>query len=209
MDGGMVETVPQSLIDLLIAKSEDVRGFTVGDEAVELIRRAYLLDPCRNVVEVGSFLGSSAILLAGAMCSGTLHCIDPFDGSGDEFSVLLYQQILASYGDQLECFWRNIDAVYLRPMIRVWRSRAEDVRWRLPIDMLYMDGDQSPKGARDAWSVFAPHLRSGAVVALHNSEPDNYREHHDGYRILAERELRVPYYREISLIGTTTFAVKV
>jgi hypothetical protein len=47
-------------------------------------------------VEVGCFLGSSKVLLAGARRlkdSGQVHAIDPFDASGDAFSESHYRRV--------------------------------------------------------------------------------------------------------------------
>ncbi len=211
--------IPESIIQEIINKSEHVRGFTRGEEAVELVRLAYGLDPCETVVEIGSFLGSSAILLAGARWLagyGTVHCIDPFDGSGDAFSEPYYRESInglkACGFDKplINLFWDNLQKSGFADEVRTWVGRAEEVGtyWYKPIDLLYMDGDQSPQSTRTVWDLFSNYLKPGSVVALHNSEPGNDRETHDGHRLLVEQELRSPVFSDVRLIGTTTFAVK-
>jgi len=73
-----------------------VPGWTRHGEATTLAHESYALPDGAVVVEIGSFLGCSAVLLAGARKlrgSGKVHCIDPFDASGDEFSVPIYRTI--------------------------------------------------------------------------------------------------------------------
>jgi predicted O-methyltransferase YrrM len=69
-----------------VDRSEAIAGWARGDEAIELALAARSLPVGATIVEIGSFLGSSAVLLAGARKvagSGMVHCVDPFDGSGD------------------------------------------------------------------------------------------------------------------------------
>ena len=104
--------------------SERVPGWTRGPEAQALIRVAYELPDEAVIVEIGSFLGSGSILLAGARKlrrSGRLHCVDPFDASGDSFSVPHYSGILAGYGNiaQIQIFHDNL-------------RRAGVTRWAAP-----------------------------------------------------------------------------
>jgi len=76
--------------------SRTTPGFIRGEEAVALTRAGYALADGAIIVEIGSFLGASAVLLAGARKrrgSGELHCVDAFDASGDAFSVPIYQAI--------------------------------------------------------------------------------------------------------------------
>ena len=78
------------------------------------------------IVEVGSFLGCSAVLLAGAgriRGSGRVHCVDPFDGGGDAFSVPVYQAIASQLDASIrECFDRNVRSAGLS----AWVTAASD-----------------------------------------------------------------------------------
>src|SRR5205823_6346260 len=83
--------------------SRRIPSWTRGAEAVALARRAHELESgaAPVLVEVGSFLGASAILLAGARRlrgRGVVHCVDSFDGRGDAFSAPIYREILAALG---------------------------------------------------------------------------------------------------------------
>src|SRR5205823_14846634 len=78
--------------------SAKIPGWLRGEEAKTMASLVSSLPDNCVVVEIGSFLGSSSVLLGGALKlrgSGKLHCVDPFDGSGDAFSVPIYKDILA------------------------------------------------------------------------------------------------------------------
>ena len=88
-------------------------GMARGEAAETMISIASILPQDCVIVEIGSFLGATSVLLAGARKtsgSGKLHCVDPFDGSGDSFSVPVYRELLEQHGakTQRERFENNI-----------------------------------------------------------------------------------------------------
>src|SRR5437763_14208159 len=105
-------------LELYLRLSETIPGWTRGEEAQELLRVSHSLSADCVIVEIGSFFGAGAILLAGPRKirgSGLVHCIDPFDCSGDAFSVPHYRRILAEHGgaSPRDHFERNIHAAAL------------------------------------------------------------------------------------------------
>jgi len=202
-------------IERYVRLSEQVPGWTRGEEARELAWRSFLLPAGAQIVEIGAFLGAGTILLAGPRRmrgSGLVHCVDPFDCSGDAFSVPHYERILAECGgsplrDQFES---NILVAGLDQWVRIHQGRAEEVAgdWTIPIDLLFLDGDQSRSGVRNAYNSWAGFLKIGGVIALHNSASDNRTHGHDGHRLIVEEEITPPAYREIHLVDSTTFATK-
>jgi hypothetical protein len=99
--------------------SRRLQGWVRGREAVELAKASERLTATPTVVEIGSFLGCSTVLLAGPCKmrgSGRVHCIDPFAASGDAFSEPIYQEIADSLGVPLrQRFERNIRRAGLSP----------------------------------------------------------------------------------------------
>jgi predicted O-methyltransferase YrrM len=181
-------------------------------EGLALASACYALPPNAIVIEVGSFLGGSAILLAGARRergNGRIHCIDPFDASGDAFSVSAYRAIADADGRPLrKRFEANIARAGLTDWVEVHAGTAVSVAsaWTQPIDMLFLDGDQSPEGAQLAYDSWVPFLKVGGVIALHNSNDREYAPGHDGLRHLAVQIVRPPRYGDVRCIDTTTFA---
>ena len=201
----------------IVALSELIPGWTRGEEARELARVSFSLADHPVIVEIGAFLGSGTVLLAGARRlrgTGEVHCVDPFDCSGDSFSVPYYQQIMAGQGGGglRRHFEENMVRAGLADWVEAHQGRAGDVAitWRLPIDLLFMDGDHSRVGARQAYESWAPFLRRpGGILALHNSNgPREEGPDHDGhYRVVME-EVLSPAYDRVRLVGTTTFAYR-
>lgn len=184
-------------------------------ESLALASASYTLPPNSVIVEIGSFLGKSAIMLAGARKArgnGRVHCIDPFDASGEAFSVPVYRAIADADRRPLRArFDANIARARLNDWVVVHEGTAATVAaaWTEPIDMLFFDGDQSPEGARLAYDAWEPFLRVGGVIALHNSNDRSYAPGHEGARLLATGMVRPPRYEDIRCIESTTFARRV
>jgi predicted O-methyltransferase YrrM len=195
-------------------QSRRVTGWTRGEEAVRLAQVAHDLGEKATIVEIGSFLGCSTILLAGARKlrgSGKVHCVDPFDVSGDSFSVPVYDVIVGPRRATLRSrFERNLSRAGIRRWVEIHQGRAAEVArtWNSPVDMLFLDGDQSMEGVQAAYDAWSPNLLPGAVLALHNSRPGYRREAHDGHARLAEALVRTPDYGEVEHVGSTTFLRK-
>jgi predicted O-methyltransferase YrrM len=194
--------------------SHRIEGWTRGDEAVALALTAYALPVDAVLVEIGSFLGSGTILMAGARRArgnGIVHCVDPFDGSGDDFSRPYYNDITKTLAlTQREQFERNIRDAGLSALVKVHPGTAATIgaTWKEPIDMLFLDGDQSPTGARVSFDVWSPFLKVGGIIAVHNSADREYEADHDGNRRVAVEKIKLPEYDGARCIGSTTFATK-
>src|ERR1700730_10362223 len=202
-------------LEVFLRRSETIPGWTRGEEARELLRISHSLAAGAIIVEIGSFFGAGTILLAGPRRirgSGLVHCVDPFDGTGDSFSVPHYQRILEEVGggSLRDHFEKNIHEAGLGPWVRIHQGRAGEVArsWTTPIDLLYLDGDQSRTGVREAYDSWAQFLRADGIIAVHNSAPENHTPEHDGHRCIVEEEIKQPHYCKIRLVCSTTFAIK-
>jgi MMP 1-O-methyltransferase len=198
-----------------IQMSSVIPGWTRNEDAEELARASFSLTGDVIIVEIGAFLGCCTVLLAGARCvqgSGEVHSVDPFDGSGDAFSVPYYQDIVASLGDGSlkDHFEANIRRAGLSGWVHVHQGRAAEVAttWERPIDLLLFDGDQSPCGAREAFDSWLPFLKPGGIIVLRNTKPREYAEGHDGHRRLVVEQIFPPRFIDVRLVGSTTFARK-
>jgi hypothetical protein len=196
--------------------SARVSGWLRGEEAIAMAAAISALRDGAVVVEIGSFLGSGSILFAGALKlkgAGKLHCIDPFDGSGDAFSVPVYHDLLEQSGagkSLRQCFDAHIRDAGLSEWVEVHPFRGEDIapEWDIPVDLLFLDGDQSPEGARLAYDSWFPKVKIRGMIAIHNSGPREYAEHHDGSRLLALDAISSPDVEYIQLVGSITFLRK-
>ena len=102
----------------------------------------------------------------------------------------------------------NIRSAGLEDWIEVHQGHAKEVAngWTASIDMLDLDGDQSPAGARAAYESWWPFLKPGGTIAIHNSSPREYDPTHDGHRRIVVEEILPPSYTDIRLVVHTTFA---
>ena len=197
-----------------LAHSSLVPGWTRGAEAFELLRVGAALPREAVIVEVGSFLGAGTICLAGSCAwrgGGRVHAIDPFDASGDPHSRPVYEALAAAgHGGLRQRFERNLAHAGLRAWVEIHAGTAQSVAatWREPIDLLFLDGDQSPEGARAAFDCWIPFLRPGGILALHNTADRAYAPDHDGMLRVRREAVRAPFFDEIRLVDTTTFARK-
>jgi predicted O-methyltransferase YrrM len=198
-----------------LARAASIPTWLGHQESLALASSSYALPVNAVVVEIGSFLGKSAIILASARKkrgSGRVHCVDPFDASGDAFSVSAYRAIAEADPRPLRArFQANIERAGLADWVIVHEGTAATIAaaWTEPIDMLFLDGDQSPDGARLAYDAWAPFLKVGGIVAVHNSDERVYAPSHDGMYLLASRMLHPPRYADVHCIDTTTFARRV
>ena len=192
-----------------------VPGWREGEEAAAVYGASYSRPDNAVIVEVGAFLGRSSILLAGARKlrgSGRVHCIDPFDCSGDTASVPVYEQILSDIGgdDLRSHFEQNLRAADVQEWVEIHQQHAAAAAaaWTLSVDLLLLDGDQSPEGARAAFDAFLPHLKSGGILIMGNSTPRNYAPTHDGNWLIASTRVVYPSFIDPRRVGTATIAVK-
>jgi hypothetical protein len=202
-------------IEGIVAASTTIPGWTEGDDARKVALASYDLPDGAVIVEIGVFMGRCTVLLAGPRQlrgSGKVHCVDPFDCSGDTFSIPTYQSMLKATGKTLleEIFWQNVKKYRLEDWVEHYKGTAQDVAagWSQQIDLLLLDGDQSPKGARAAYDSWISYLKRGGVIVLRNTRDRQYAEGHDGHRRLALEELIPPRYSGIRQVGATTFAIK-
>jgi MMP 1-O-methyltransferase len=202
-------------IDEIVAASASVPGWIEGEDAKEVARASFSLCDGAVVVEVGAYMGRCTVLLAGARRlrgTGIVHCVDPFDCSGDAFSVPHYLDGLRATGmDSLEdAFRHNTARLGLDRWIEVHRGTELEVAasWSQPVELLLLDGDQSPVGARAAYERWVPFLRRGGTIVLRNTRDRKYAEGHDGHRRLVLEEIQPPHFYDIRQVGATTLAVK-
>jgi hypothetical protein len=195
-----------------VRRAAQIPGWTRGTEADALALANRSLKGDAVVVEIGAFMGSATVVLAGARKlagTGMVHCVDPFDGSGDSFSVPVYAQMEADLGmNARQRFDQSISDAGVADFVTVHHGTAESIAptWDLPIDVLFMDGDQSPTGARSAFDLWEPWLRTGGLVVLTNSAPRHFDDDHDGQFRVADQLVVAPWYENRRVIGTSTFA---
>jgi MMP 1-O-methyltransferase len=207
------DTSADGLLAPYLAYSRSIPGWTLDYESLALTRLSYFLPPHSVIVEIGSFLGRSAVLFGGACkakSSGTAHCIDPFDASGDTASVPDYRRICEGLKKTQQCaFIENIQRGGLENWISVHPHTAKQARhqWILPIDLLFLDGHHSYSTVIETFFDWIDFLKPGGILAVHNSTSLEYD--HDGSTRLVNEFIKRPSFEDIGRVETTTFARKV
>jgi predicted O-methyltransferase YrrM len=202
-------------VEDIVAAAESVPGWTEPDDARAIVHAVLGLPAGPRIAEIGVFLGRCTALLAGACRlrgDGRVHCVDPFDCSGDAFSVPHYEAGLRETGlaSLEEAFRRNMARLGLLPWIAIHPRTDLTVaaQWSGPLDLLLLDADQSPRGARAAYDAWLPFLKEGGTIVLRNTRDRTYAEGHDGHRRLVVEELHAPRFRDVRQLGATTLAIR-
>lgn len=120
-----------------------------------------------DLLEIGSFLGKSTIILAKSAAlagAGAVAAVDPLLVTGptdpkdaDPASVATrFRDNLRAHGVEALVDFHQVTSAEL--------GRS----WDRPLRLLWIDGDHTCEGARIDFRAFAPHLAPGGIVALHD-----------------------------------------
>lgn len=200
-----------------IAGFLDIPGWLSPQDATELYDSALSLKSERPViVEIGSHLGKSSMVLAQALRKkggGILHCIDPFDASGDSGAQHLYEKRQAELRvDFLEAFQINMARYSLLPFVRPVKGLSHEVirDFDGAIDMLFIDGDHDYEAVKKDFLDWVPHLKTGGVIAMHDVYATPYGDDYTGpWRVAKEFITESKDWRWFRIKDITCFAVKI
>ncbi|MGZ4383524.1 MAG: class I SAM-dependent methyltransferase [Gaiellaceae bacterium] len=146
----------------------DVPGWLTEGQARMLYESAARLRPGATIVEIGSHLGRSTILLALAAPEGvSIVAIDPFGleaGDGAAASTDSGQQNLERFRSNLE----RAGVEHRVQHVRDFSSRALD-RVGGSVDLLYVDGSHSFRDARADVRQWGDRVCDGGTMLIHDS----------------------------------------
>lgn len=131
----------------------------------------------RRVVEIGSFIGISAVWMA--------QGLEQLGGDGEVHGVDLFEPIRpeppyrsrGSLDDPLGFAEQAAASAGLAHRIRFHRMDSREMARRLPdlvgvpIDFLLLDGDHTVQGALDDFLLYTAQLAVGGYVVLHDVNP--------------------------------------
>jgi len=153
-----------------------IDGWLGHGEAINLYETARKLPaaPPPVVVEIGSWLGKSSVVIARGLegkSGAILHCIDPFDASGDDASLDDYRErrgrLRRSLQDQ---FIENVRRRGLSSIVRPIRGFSHEVRpdFHDPLDMLFIDGNHEYESVLRDFRDWEPLLKPGGYIGFHD-----------------------------------------
>ena len=174
----------------------EIHGYLHDNEAMKLYALALSLPqiPPPIIVEIGCFVGKSSVVLGTGLKTkkgAKMYCIDPFDATEIDFFHSEFKNIS---GSSLQgTFENNIKKNGLLKIVHILAGKSNDMIKRVndDIDLLFIDGDHEYYAVLNDFENFAPKVKSGGFVVLHDvySKEDDVPEIMQGPRRVAEEKL--------------------
>ena len=148
----------------------DVQGWMTEAQAQRLWDRSGELTAPAQVVEIGSYQGRSAIVLARAAAEGVaVVAIDPHGGN-DRGPQQIHGEAAEGQADH-EAFLANLAEAGVSDRIRHVRLPSQDAHVEVDgdIDVLYIDGAHRYVPARDDIRDWGARVAEGGTMLIHDS----------------------------------------
>jgi predicted O-methyltransferase YrrM len=149
---------------------EGVEGWLSDDQAQTLWERAAALRPPATIVEIGSYRGRSAIVLARAASDGVaVVAIDPHAGT-DRGPQEIRGSAAAGEADH-RAFLANLERAGVAGAVRHVRAPSQEALGAVegPVDLLYVDGAHRYRPARDDIARWGARVRPDGTLLLHDA----------------------------------------
>lgn len=147
-----------------------IEGLLCAGQDRWLFETARDLPDNATIVEIGGYKGKSTTCFA-FTCAGTgkhVYTIDTFNGNNSDFTGSGRRDFYDTWEQNLE---RNGLKQYVTPLIGTSQEVAR--KWKGPIDLLYIDGSHVYDDVLADFNNFYPYVRRGALVAMHDVEPNH------------------------------------
>ncbi|HEX3906840.1 MAG TPA: class I SAM-dependent methyltransferase [Mycobacteriales bacterium] len=154
----------------VLADISGVEGWLTPAQARRLWNRAGRVPAGGTIVEIGSFRGRSAIVLARASeLNVAVVAIDPH-GGGDRGPGEITADAARGEADHT-AFHDNIDLAGVSDRIRHIRTFSSQALGDVsdPVDLLYVDGAHRYHPARDDLMAWGAQVRTGGTLLVHDS----------------------------------------
>lgn len=169
-----------------------VRGYLTPGNLIHLFNLMATLTPGGHYLEVGSWMGLSAItgangLLAQLNLRATVHCVDTWEGSPEHAGIDEVRR-----GTLYEVFMQNVRKAAMESFIETHRGRSLDIAqgWTGPkLDTINIDGDHSMEGTYADIKAWLPHLAPDGRLVGHDASP-NGGVHQALQRLMRETGMR-------------------
>ncbi|MET0766937.1 MAG: class I SAM-dependent methyltransferase [Aeromicrobium sp.] len=199
-------TFPDELARLVT----ETKGFMPADEGLALHAAAAEFCSGGVAVEIGTYCGKSTIYLAHAasVTGSTVLTIDHHRGSEEQQPGWEYHDeslVDPALGlmDTLPFARRAIAASGLEEsvVLMVGRSSAISRWWRTPVDLVFVDGGHTDEHAQNDYHGWAPWVRLGGALVIHDVFPDPADGGQAPYRIYRQA-LDSGEFVEVSVTGS-------
>lgn len=193
----------------------DIDGWLGYKEAVYLYEAARSIDrQDPTVVEIGTWLGRSAVVLGKALQDrqhARVICIDPFNADGDRGSRRVYERIQRSIPQTLEeACWHNIRKNGVDGVVHLIKGYSHDIvsSWTQPIDLLFIDGNHEYPAVRRDFDDWARFLVSGGLLVMDDASPASRKVHKGPNQVVRESVTGHPDWHAGVHVGTLYSARK-
>lgn len=200
----------------------DIGGFLYEDQALALYDTVHALPSNRPVVvEIGSWLGKSSLLLAKGIkgkSKPVLYCIDPFNAHVDPAAPETLSRIARSLPRSvLEQFAMNMKRHGVYDIINILVGYSTDFADTFPdsIDLLFIDGNHEYEAVLRDYEDWSKYIKAEGIIALHDVDFDpsgnpTGNEDFVGPGLVAkEKIVSNPSWSEVKLIDNLLLARKV
>ena len=163
-------TTPATTFDAAFASVADVEGWMTEDQARLLWDEASRRQPGEQIVEIGSFRGRSAVILAQAAVDGVeIVAIDPHLGTDRGPQEIVTTSELGQ--SDHEVFNTNLAAAGVTDRVRHVRAMSDAAHGDVvgPVDLLYIDGAHRYGPARADIRDWGRRVRHGGTLLIHDS----------------------------------------
>jgi hypothetical protein len=152
-----------------LAATEGVEGWLSEGQARRLFERAAAVPPEGRIVEIGSYRGRSAIVLANAASGAEVVAIDPHAGN-DRGPQEIHGSASEGEADN-RAFRENLERAGVAGAVRHVRLPSQDALGSVegPIDLLYVDGAHRLGPATDDIRRWGARVRPGGTMLVHDS----------------------------------------
>jgi hypothetical protein len=161
---------PAASFEQALGAVRGVEGWMTDEQARRLFERARGLGPAATIVEIGSYRGRSAIVLACGAAEGVeVVAIDPHAGNDRG-----PQQIEGSSSEgeaDHAAFLANLERAGVSSRVRHVRLPSQDALASVPgeVELLYVDGAHRYAPARDDISRWGARVSGGGTLLIHDS----------------------------------------
>jgi len=148
-----------------------VAGHLLAADKDVLSKYARALNRGSTIVEIGSFLGLSAIIMVNSNRHCRIICIDPCDLSGEEPSAPIYQRDGYQGSRQFRRLRFNLILYGVRAQIIRATSQEAIKDFSRRCQLLFVDGDHSYEACSRDVDLYGNWLDKGGTLILHDATP--------------------------------------
>lgn len=192
-----------------------IAGWLSENEAIalyDLVLKINTKNPV--IVELGSWLGKSSIVLAKALSykkAGILYCVDSFDLDGDNFSRDTYIKEQKKLNSSVkEQFIFNIKKSKVLKYIKILEGKSYEVakNFKDQIDLLFIDANHNYDSVKLDFFLWKDFIKIGGFIAFHDANVE--KEHLNGgpLRLIKEEILNSSSWSEKKFIDSLFIAKK-